>query len=388
MLLVPRQRVLFLLVVIAGAASICTGFVALAPNRLISGTPLLLWQTASAPILVAIGLLFAVLLALSLAPPRRSVGAITLVLAAALLLLLFVEAGDLAARLMAAAPKAQRVSLGPGFWIAIFALAMMLLDALQRLGAGATMRFILIALLCATLALFAEHGAFDQLSLLREYEARRASFEAALIRHLLLVVASTAIALLVGVPLGILAARRPGWSGAIFSTLNLLQTVPSVALFALLIMPLSALATAIPQLGRWGIGGIGAAPAIVALVLYALLPVVRNTEAGLRSIDAAVIESARGMGLTRGQILLQIEAPLGLPSFLAGLRIVLIQTIGLAAVAALIGAGGFGMFIFQGIGQYATDLVLLGALPIILLALAADFAVSLVAQSLERPRRA
>ena len=121
------------------------------------------------------------------------------------------------------------------------------------------------------------------------------------------------------------------------------------------------------------IGGIGIAPAIVALVLYALLPVVRNTVAGLTGVDGAVIEAARGMGLTAGQIFRQIELPLALPVFLAGLRIVLVQAIGLAVVAALIGAGGLGTFVFEGLGQYAVDLVLLGALPAILLALAADF---------------
>jgi osmoprotectant transport system permease protein len=112
-------------------------------------------------------------------------------------------------------------------------------------------------------------------------------------------------------------------------------------------------------------------------VLYSLLPVARNTEAGLRSIDPAITESARAMGLTPRQIFWRIEVALGLPSLLAGLRLVLVQAIGLTAVAALIGAGGLGTFIFQGIGQYATDLVLLGALPIILLALAADFALTL-----------
>ena len=186
---------------------------------------------------------------------------------------------------------------------------------------------------------------------------RRSEFGGELLRHCVLVLVSVAIALAIGAPLGVFTARRPEAGRGIFGALNLLQTIPSVALFGLLLAPLSAL----------GIGGIGPVPAIIALVFYALLPVVRNTHAGITGVDPAVIDAASGMGLTRRQILWRIEMPLGLPVFLAGVRIVTVQAIGLAAVAALIGAGGLGTFIFQGIGQYAIDLVLLGAIPTILL---------------------
>jgi osmoprotectant transport system permease protein len=138
-------------------------------------------------------------------------------------------------------------------------------------------------------------------------------------------------------------------------------------------VPLSALATAVPSLARLGIGGIGMAPALIALVLYALLPVVRSTVAGIGGVDSAVVDAARGMGMTRRQRFWRVELPLAMPVLLAGLRIVTVQAIGLAVVAALIGAGGLGSFVFEGLGQYAADLVLLGALPAIGLALAADF---------------
>jgi osmoprotectant transport system permease protein len=177
----------------------------------------------------------------------------------------------------------------------------------------------------------------------------------------------------IGFPLGVVAARSPRLENPLFAVLNLLQTIPSIALFGLLIVPLSALAAAVPQLAAIGVGGIGVAPATVALVLYALLPVVRNTAVGLAGVDGAVIEAGRGMGLTSWQIFRQVEVPLALPVLLAGLRIVTVQAIGLAVVAALIGAGGLGTFVFEGLGQYAVDLVLLGALPAIFLALAADF---------------
>jgi osmoprotectant transport system permease protein len=120
------------------------------------------------------------------------------------------------------------------------------------------------------------------------------------------------------------------------------------------------------------------------LVLYALLPVVRNTAAGLAGVDGTVVEAGRGMGLTQRQIFRQVELPLALPVLLAGLRIVTVQAIGLAVVAALIGAGGLGTFVFEGLGQYATDLVLLGALPAIVLALTADFVLQTVVAVLPR----
>ena len=161
---------------------------------------------------------------------------------------------------------------------------------------------------------------------------------------------------------GLSRQGRPALGRSILNVLSFVQTIPSVALFGLLIIPLSAL----------GVGGVGLVPAVLALVAYSLLPIVRTTQAGLRSVDPAVLESARGLGLSATRILLQVELPLAMPVFLAGLRFVVVQGIGLAVIAALIGAGGLGTFVFQGIAQYATDLVLLGSLAVIFLALVAD----------------
>jgi osmoprotectant transport system permease protein len=219
----------------------------------------------------------------------------------------------------------------------------------------------------------ARFGLFDALSLAHEYRTRQDLFAAALIRHIVLVSAAVGLAMLIGFPLGIAAARRRRWQGPLFAVLNLLQTIPSIALFGLLIVPLSALATAVPALAALGVGGIGPAPAVIALILYALLPIVRNTVSGIAGVDPSVIDAARGMGMTKRQLFWRVELPLALPMLIAGLRIVTVQAVGLAVVAALIGAGGLGTFVFEGLGQYAADLVLLGALPAIGLALAADF---------------
>jgi osmoprotectant transport system permease protein len=245
-------------------------------------------------------------------------------------------------------------------------------------------RVFTVAAIGAGIAGLAAVGTFDSLSIVREYATRRQLFADAVLRHIALVAGSVGPAIVIGLPLGVAAARKPRLQAPLFAVLNLLQTIPSIALFGLLIVPLAALATAVPQLAALGVGGIGVAPAIVALVLYALLPVVRNTSAGLAGVDAAVIEAGRGMGLKSRQIFWHVELPLALPVLLAGLRIVTVQAIGLAVVAALIGAGGLGTFVFEGLGQYAVDLVLLGALPAIFLALTTDFILQTLSAVLRR----
>jgi osmoprotectant transport system permease protein len=255
---------------------------------------------------------------------------------------------------------------------------------LQRLHAGPVLKTAAVVAITGGAAALALAGAFNDLSVAREYATRHALFAAALTRHVALVAGSVGPAIAIGFPLGALAARRQHLQGPLFAVLNLLQTVPSIALFGLLIAPLSALAAALPWLAALGVGGIGPAPAIIALVLYALLPIVRNTTIGLAGIDPAVVDAAIGMGLTQWQIFWRVALPLALPVLVAGLRIVIVQTIGLAVVAALIGAGGLGTFVFEGLGQYAIDLVLLGALPAIFMALAADFVLQMVSALLLR----
>lgn len=163
--------------------------------------------------------------------------------------------------------------------------------------------------------------------------------------------------------------------------------MPSIALFGLLIAPLAGLAKAVPWLAEHGVSGIGMAPAIVALVLYALLPLVRSVVAGLQSVPASVIESASGMGLTRGQIFFRVQLPLALPLFLTGVRILAVQTVGMAVVAALIGAGGFGAIVFQGLLSSALDLVLLGVIPVIVMAVIVDSLFKFMVSILEVSRR-
>jgi len=379
-----RNQVLFTLVIAAAVAVALSGFVAYAPNRLVSGRPIALWEAAGVPGTAVIALLGALLFAPCFAAPDRWLHYAEAGLAVALFLLVLIAAGEAASTLALGAKPAIRISLGTAFWMLASCAALAVVDALQRLGAGPTARVLVVAAICAGGALLAAAGTLDTLSIAREYATRRQLFADALLRHVALVAGSVGPAIVIGFPLGVAAARTPRLQAPLFAVLNVLQTIPSIALFGLLIVPLGALATAVPQLAAVGVGGIGVAPAILALVLYALLPVVRNTSAGLAGVDAAVIEAGRGMGLTRPQIFRQVELPLALPVLLAGLRIVTVQAIGLSVVAALIGAGGLGTFVFEGLGQYAVDLVLLGALPAIFLALAADFILQILTVVLRR----
>jgi osmoprotectant transport system permease protein len=178
-------------------------------------------------------------------------------------------------------------------------------------------------------------------------------------QHLYLVTVSTGLAIVIGVPLGVLLTRRPAWRTSVLGVANVLQTIPSLALFGFLI-PLPF------------IGGIGATTAIVALVVYALLPIVRNTYTGIAGVDPAVREAGRGMGMTDWQLLTQVELPLGGAVILAGVRVATVVSVGTATIAAAIGAGGLGVYIFRGVAVVDDTLILAGALPAALMALAAD----------------
>ena len=379
-----HNHVIPVLVAAAGLAAATFGFVAAAPNRLVSGQPVALWLAADPRLAIAIAGLGALLLAASFAPSRRSVHLAAAAIAAALVVLILGAAGQAATATVASAAKLARASLGPAFWVMLGAAGLAIIDGLQRARAGIVIQLITVLVIAAGFVAMAESGLFAALSLAREYRTREAQFAGAVIRHIVLVAASVGPAVLIGFPLGVATVRRPDWQGPLFAVLNLLQTIPSIALFGLLLVPLSALSSGVPSLAALGIGGIGMAPAIIALVLYALLPVVRSTVAGLSGVDRGVVDAARGMGMTRQQRFWEVELPLAAPVLLAGLRIVTVQTVGLAVVAALIGAGGLGSFVFQGLGQYAADLVLLGALPAIGLALAADFVLQSAAALLRR----
>ena len=199
--------------------------------------------------------------------------------------------------------------------------------------------------------------------------SHRSEVLAATREHLLLVLAAMAIAIAIGVPLGMAIVSRPRLRNAALAVASVFQTIPSLALFGFLI-PLPFL------------GGIGARTAIIALVLYALLPILRNTYVGLTSVDPAILEAAEGMGMTEQQILFRVRLPLASSVILAGIRTATVITIGVATIAAAIGAGGLGTFIFRGVAMVSDAVILAGAIPAALLALLADFLLGLLERRL------
>jgi osmoprotectant transport system permease protein len=209
-----------------------------------------------------------------------------------------------------------------------------------------------------TLSFFSQHGA----------EILQGTLE-----HVGLVAATMALAIAIGVPLGILVARKPWLSKPIIGGANIAETIPSLALLGFLLPA--------PWLGERA-----DRVAITALTLYALLPIIRNTAAGIAGVDPAVREAARGMGMTSQQILFQVELPLSLSTVIAGIRVATVLTIGVATIAAAVGAGGLGEFIFRGLAMVNNRLILAGAIPAAALALLADFILSVLERRL-RPAR-
>jgi len=270
--------------------------------------------------------------------------------------------------------SASRYSLGGGFWALLLLWWMMAMDAVKRFAGRASGRSASAVLFWLPLALVLASGHTDQLSLWLEYKSNSAIFQSALGEHLRIVAMTLGLTVILGLYLGIRSAFHRGFGQICLNVLGILQTVPSIALFGLLIAPLSALSQAQPWIAALGIKGIGAAPAVIALVAYSLLPMVRSTVAGLHQVPPQVLEAARGMGMSARQTLWQVHLRLALPVILSGLRVTTVQAIGLTVVAALIGAGGFGAIMFRGLSASAIDLVLLGVIPVVALAAASDAA--------------
>ncbi|MEZ2575114.1 ABC transporter permease [Buttiauxella ferragutiae] len=366
-----HNRILLLLVTLLVVAGAALPFINFAPNRLVSGEPIALSQLPAHAWLVLCVAVF-ILACLALLPCRPPALLLTLLVGELTFIAILWAMGNTATQFSQQGSTLARSSPGSGLWLSLTLCLLLCTDAINRLTPKALWRLLLnIQIWVVPLALLLS-GFFSDLSLLKEYANRQDVFDDALSRHLALLLGTLLPALLIGVPLGVLCYNRPGWQSSVFSVLNVIQTVPSVALFGLLIAPLAGLVKIFPWLGSLGVSGIGVAPALIALVLYALLPLVRGVVAGLQQVPRNIIESAEGMGMSRWQIFWQAEVPLALPVLLRSLRVVCVQTIGMTVIAALIGAGGFGAIIFQGLLSSALDLVLLGVIPVIALAVVLD----------------
>ncbi|MTH79264.1 ABC transporter permease [Paracoccus aestuariivivens] len=372
-----RPAILFALI---GLSGIVLPLVQFKPNRIAAGEGVVLITGFGWGAAVALGLA-----AILVAGCWAGWAALTRLAVALLGVVAVTLSLGMAARHLAQADNAlARVSPAGGFWLLLLAFSLMFGDAITRLRPSAVTRWLILCAVLVLIAVVLATGLLDGVSVMREYAARREPFLNAARTHLLLGFGSLGLALAVGLPLGMVLFHAPRIAGPVLAALNVVQTIPSLALFGIMIPLFGWLAATLPTAAQWGLSGIGIFPAMTALFLYALLPVVSNTVAGLSGVPVAIREAAEGLGMTRPQILMRILVPLALPVLLAAVRIVLVQNIGLGVIAGLIGGGGFGSFVFQGLNQTAMDLVLLGALPTIALALLAGIVMDLLVDLSQR----
>ncbi|MBY3172329.1 ABC transporter permease [Rhizobium leguminosarum] len=368
-------------VLVAGgiAATALMPFIYVKANRIAAGKPMLLMQLLPqlSVIILTVLLLLTAFATLFL---RHAVA--RLVIATLCLAALIVAIGLVSTAATPPGSTVARMTPGGGFWVLFAVIGLVISDALVKIRLAPWMRVAALAAYTALLFISLSSGLLDSLSIMKEFSTRAPQFETEAISHLLLAFGSLAIAIVLGLPLGILCFWVPKLRAIVLQGLSLIQTIPSLALFGLLMLPLGYLATHVPLAAAIGIRGIGTAPALIALVLYSLLPIVANTVVGLQGVDPSVRDAAAGMGLTRLQILVGIDMPLAFPVILTGIRIVLVQAIGMVTIAALIGGGGFGIFIFQGLGQTAMDLVLLGAVPTVFFAFSSAVILDAVIESI------
>jgi osmoprotectant transport system permease protein len=376
------DRLGLVLMVLATLPLAAGPFVSLKANRIAEGEPLMLWAALTPAVLAPVlGTVLAGIAVLAAWPARLtrllapSIGLVAVLAAMALAAATLVPPGD----------RLSRVAPDWGFWLGLAFLALAVTDGVARLHPSPRGR--VAAVICATLAvvMVLRSGALDGLAVMREYAVRPDVFGREVLRHLQLALGSAAAAIALGLPLGLALHGGRRIRGPVLAALTAIQAIPSIALFGLLMSPLAWLAHQWPWLGDAGVRGIGAAPAFIALTLYALLPIVAATLTGLAGVPPQAVDAARGAGMTDGQILRSVECPLAFAALLAGVRVVLVQTIGLTTVAALIGGGGLGTFVFQGLGQTAIDLVLLGALPVVAMAVAAGILLDAAAEAMRWP---
>jgi len=357
---------------IVGLSALLLSWLILKPNRLAVGTSLNLWESLGGGAAVAIVMLWLVCLVLSLAEVKRSHRIAVGVSANLVLILTFILVGLASNRLLQGEAAIARVSLGTGFWVTLVGAYTVIFAARRHLDDWRTWRNLVSWSGLSVFAILLSVGWLNKVSVMEEFSGYQQRFVQELLQHIRLFGISGAIGTVIGIPLGIWATRNKYAERPVFFITSMVQTIPSLALFGLLIAPLSALSFAFPVLRNIGIRGVGVAPAIIALAIYSLLPIVRNTYVGIRQVDPAAIDAGLGMGMSRWQVFRRVEVPLAAPLVLEGVRTAFVQAVGLTTVAALIGAGGLGWFVFRGIGQAAPDLIILGAIPVIILALLVD----------------
>jgi osmoprotectant transport system permease protein len=372
----------------SGILSLALNWFILKPNRLAAGTGYGIFYGAWMWLAIALVAVWACCVVFSFFNSYLFSALLAISANISLILSIFIV-GTGSQNLLKNMPDSARVSPSTGMFVAFLAGYIVIFTAVKRLSAykNRILKNIVIWTSPAAFAMFLFSGGFENISVFVEFTVQKSRFYQEFFNHIYLVAVSVSVGSAIGILLGMLAVANRRAKSFVFFITNITQTIPSLALFGLLIAPLSALSFRFLTLREMGIRGIGNTPAIIALVIYSLLPVVQNTYTSIKQIEPSIIDAAKGIGMSKWQIFKKIEAPLAAPLVMEGIRIASVQSVGLAAVAALIGAGGLGWFIFQGLGQAAPDMILLGTLPIIALAVLTDFFMRMLVKLVEKNKR-
>lgn len=364
-----QDKTLLLLSLTGAAAFSFLNIVELKPNRISQGVKYSSFEFFG-KLGIALIICWVLLLALSFYEGKEK-NILAFVTTTGLVLLL-IWSLPLKAGAYAGENPSARVSLSAGFYLQIFSIYMLFSTYSKRIKKHRWIKWIGFLSIAALITFLFKTGAFNDLSLMKEYTTKQSQFMDSLRIHALLTLGAVVTGSLIAIPLGYLAYSKKKLEAKIMIPLSIIETIPSLSLFGILLVPLAGLGK-LPFFDAIGVSGIGWAPAYIALTLYTLLPIGRNTLTGFYSVDKGAIEAAKGMGMRQGQILKSIELPLAFPVIFTGIRIAFIQTIGGAVLAGLVGGGGLGTFVFLGLGEASPDLILLGVLPIVFFTILLDY---------------
>jgi len=347
-------------------------FATVSPNRVVTGTPVS-FSAALPPATAAIPVALWVLVAAG--SFRRQGRAFALVRgagAAGVIISLLWSSGAAASVAVPLAGEFGRYSIGGGPWLSAFAAFAVVVASRRELGLATPLAWAVTLAAPVGIAVLALSGKLSDLGMAAEYRNVQSEFPVWVWQQFIYAAAAIVVATALGITLGILARRSTRVADVVFTTTSVFQTIPGLAMIGLLVVPLGALGARFPVLREFGISGLGWAPVVVALTLYALLAIVRNTYAGLGAVPAATVEAGKGMGMSDRQVMRKVQLPLAAPIVFSGVRTSSQQTIGNATLGAFVAAGTLGAPIFLGFAQQANDLVVLGSVALVTLAIVID----------------
>jgi osmoprotectant transport system permease protein len=354
------------------AATLFGPFLSFRPNRVLDGVQVGAIDAFGVVAWVAIALWVAGA-GLAFIEPGRFLGPVRGLLGTAIVTVLLAESGAAAMEFASTQGTAARTSFSASFYYVLVAFFLVEYAAVRDAPGIIGRSVIVLGAIGAIVALVAS-GALSELGIVREFQLTSDTFARELRRYMFYALGSTAIATVIGIPLGIWSANSASARVPIMNALNIGQVFPALAFIGIMMPVLSGLANTFPFLRDFGIAGIGWAPVFIVLVIYALFPITRNTLVAIKQLDPGVLDAARGMGMAKRRSLWEVELPLAFPVVLAGIRIALVQNTAGSILAALVGGGGLGAIVFFGLEQTSMDLVLVGVVPIVAMAFIFDSA--------------